>query len=287
MAKLDAPQVADLLLEIGRRASLEAGNPYKAKAYIRAAESLRTLVIPLGEVVRRSQLRAIPGIGDAIARRIIELRNNGTDEALERQRAKFPASVLELLAIPRLKPSAVAKLNDLGITTLAEAGDAARQGRLRKVKGLGASAERKILEGIAMLRDAEGSLRVNRAEELLLHAAEVLRNKGLDDVTIAGDFRRGCELVSELRLVATSTASRKASQERSGAVRVDVVAPERFGSSLLYATGNQQHLEQLEAVAQRKGLILNPDGLGKHGAQQTSRTEQAIYRDLGLSYIPP
>ena len=80
MAKLDAPQVADLLLEIGRRASLEAGNPYKAKAYIRAAESLRTLVIPLGEVVRRSQLRAIPGVGDAIARRIIELRNNGTDK---------------------------------------------------------------------------------------------------------------------------------------------------------------------------------------------------------------
>jgi DNA polymerase/3'-5' exonuclease PolX len=62
MTTLDAPQVA---LEIGRRASLEGGNPYKATAYIRAAESLRTLVIPLDEVVRRSQLRAIPGVGDA------------------------------------------------------------------------------------------------------------------------------------------------------------------------------------------------------------------------------
>ncbi len=60
MAKLDGPQVADLLLEIGRRTSLEGGNPYKAKAYIRAAESLRPLVIPLDEVVRRSLLRAIP-----------------------------------------------------------------------------------------------------------------------------------------------------------------------------------------------------------------------------------
>ena len=252
MAKLDAPQVADLLLEIGRRASLEGGNPYKAKAYIRAAESLRTLVIPLDEVVRRSQLRAIPGVGDAIARRIIELRDNGTDEALERQRGKFPASLLELLDIPRLKPSAIVKLNDLGITTLAEAEDAARQGRLRKVKGLGASVERKILEGIAMRRGAEGSLRVNRAEELLLHAAEVLRMQGLDDVTIAGDFRRGCELVSELRLVATSTACQKVSQERLGAVRVDIVAPETFGSALLYATGNQKHLEQLEALARSK-----------------------------------
>jgi DNA polymerase (family 10) len=167
MAKLDAPQVADLLLEIGRRASLEGGNPYKAKAYMRAAESLRTLVIPLDEVVRRSQLRAIAGVGDAIARRIIVLRDNGTDEALERQRRSFPGSLLELLSIPRLKPSAVMKLKDVGITTLAEAEDAAQQGRLRKVKGLGASVERKILEGIAMVRGAEGALRVNRAEELL------------------------------------------------------------------------------------------------------------------------
>src|SRR4051794_40217171 len=153
MAKLDGPQVAGLLLEIGRRTSLEGGNPYKARAYIRAAESLRTLVIPLDEVVRRSQLRAIPGVGDAIARRIIELRDNGTDDALDRQREKFPASLLELLDIPRLKPSAVVKLIELGITTLAQAEDAARQGYLRKVKGLGASVERKILEGIAMRRD--------------------------------------------------------------------------------------------------------------------------------------
>jgi DNA polymerase (family X) len=52
MAMLDAQQVAGLLLEIGRRASLEGGNPYKSRAYIRAAESLRTLVVPLDEVIR-------------------------------------------------------------------------------------------------------------------------------------------------------------------------------------------------------------------------------------------
>src|SRR5215468_7098800 len=60
MRRLDAQQVAELLLEIGRRSSLEGGNPYKASAYIRAAESLRALVVPLGEVIGRSQLRALP-----------------------------------------------------------------------------------------------------------------------------------------------------------------------------------------------------------------------------------
>ncbi len=139
MAKLEAPQVADLLLEIGRRASLD-----EAKSYIRAAESLRTLVTPLDQVIRRSQLRDIPGIGDAVARRIIELRDKGTDQGLERMWAKYPAGLLELLSIPRLKPAAIAKLYSLGIASLLEE-QAARHGGLRKVKGLGASVERKIL----------------------------------------------------------------------------------------------------------------------------------------------
>ena len=131
MRRLDAQQVAELLLEIGRRSSLEGGNPYKAGAYIRAAESLRALVVPLGKVIRRSQLRALPGIGDAIARRIVKLSEKGTDEGLERLRARYPASLLELMNIPRLKPTAVIRLHkELGIANLKEAEAAAREGRL-------------------------------------------------------------------------------------------------------------------------------------------------------------
>src|SRR5215468_1609513 len=138
MRRLDAQQVAELLLEIGRRSSLEGGNPYKARAYIRAAESLRALVVPLEEVIGRSQLRALPGIGDAIARRIVELREKGTDEALEGLRSRYPASLLELMNIPRLQPNAVVRLHkELGIASLEEAEAAAREGRLRRVQGLG------------------------------------------------------------------------------------------------------------------------------------------------------
>lgn len=199
MAKLEAPEVADLLLEIGRRASLEGGNPYKAKAYIRAAESLRSLVIPLGEIICRSELRAIPGIEDGIARRIIQLRDKGTDDGLERLRRNFPGSLLELLSIPRLKPSVILKLHkELGINSAADAEVAAQQGRLRKVKGLGASVERKILEGLALARSAEGQLRVNRAEELLLHAGEQLKRQGATHVTIAGIFGVGASWLATL-----------------------------------------------------------------------------------------
>jgi DNA polymerase (family 10) len=286
MRRLDAQQVADLLLEIGRRSSLEGGNPYKARAYIRAAESLRALVVPLGAVIRRSQLRALPGIGDAIARRILELREKGTDESLERLRAKYPPSLLELMDIPRLKPGAVTRLHkELGIANLKAAEAAARAGRLRKVKGLGLAVERQILEGAPLARGAQGRMRANRAAELLQAAAEALRSQGLENITVAGELRRGCEIVSNLRLV--GTAPDVTAHTRLGAVGVELVPPDKLGSALLFATGSDAHLAQLEDLAKKKGLILTRDGIGKPGGPLRGRTEEELYRRLGLSFIPP
>ena len=286
MRRLEAQQVAELLLEIGRRSSLEGGNPYKARAYIRAAESLRALVFPLDEVIRRSQLRALPGIGDAIARRVVELKEKGTDEGLERLRAKYPASLLELMNIPRLKPSAVTRLHkELGIANLRQAEEAAREGRLRKVKGLGLTVERQILEGAPLARDVQARMRANRAAELLQSAAEVLRSQGFENITIAGELRRGCEIVSDLTLVGTSVAA--TAHTRLAAVGVDLVPPDKLGSALLFATGSQAHLTQLENLARKNGLILTREGIGKPGGDLRGRTEEEIYRRLGLSFIPP
>src|SRR5262249_56476006 len=123
---------------------------------------------PLGEVTGRPQRRALRGIGDAIARRIVELSEKGTDEGLERLRARYPASLLELMNIPRLKPTAVIRLHkELGIANLKEAEAAAREGGLRKVKGLGLTVERQILQGAPLARDVQGRMRANRAAELL------------------------------------------------------------------------------------------------------------------------
>jgi DNA polymerase (family X) len=283
---LDAQEVAELLLEIGGRSSLEGGNPYKARAYVRAAESLRALVVPLGEVIGRSQLRALPGIGDAIARRIVALREKGTDEGLERLRARYPASLLELLNIPRLKPSAVTQLHkEFGIATLREAEVAAREGRLRKVKGLGLIVERQILEGAPLARDVPGRMRANRAAELLQGAAEALRSQGFENITVAGELRRGCEIVSDLTLVGTSAEA--TAHTRLGAVGVDLVPPDKLGGTLLFATGSEAHLAQLENLARKKGLILTSDGIGKPGGPLRGRTEEEIYRRLGLCFIPP
>jgi len=113
----------------------------------------------------------------------------------------------------------------------------------------------------------------------------VLRSQGFENITVAGELRRGCEVVSDLTLVGTSAAA--TTHTRLGAVGVDLVPPDKFGSSLLFATGSQTHLAQLENLARKKGLILTPDGIGKPGGPLRGRTEEAIYHRLGLCFIPP
>jgi DNA polymerase/3'-5' exonuclease PolX len=114
------------------RTSLRGGNPYRAKAYARAADSLAALVVPLDQIIA---LTEIPGIGDAIADIVTKLHRTVTHPGLEAMRKEIPASVLEMLAVPGLRPDKVLKLyKELGIISLAGLEQAARgppQGRER------------------------------------------------------------------------------------------------------------------------------------------------------------
>ena len=108
MAPLDASAVARLLNEFARHFALRGGNPYRARAYSRAAESLATLTLPLEDLIRQERLRDIPGVGDAIADIITKLHTTGTHPSLEAMRKEVPAGVLDFLTIPGLRQGAKA-----------------------------------------------------------------------------------------------------------------------------------------------------------------------------------
>jgi hypothetical protein len=147
MLQRNANEVADLLEEIGHRAAFEGGNPYKAKAYVRAASSLRRLPRPLGELVEQQALQTIPGIGAAIAKRIENLYRGESDETLERMRRKLPTGLLDILAIPGLKPQTIMKLHDLlGVNSLEDLEAACSNGKVATTKGLVVSAARGSIE---------------------------------------------------------------------------------------------------------------------------------------------
>nr|WP_249816544.1 PHP domain-containing protein [Bradyrhizobium sp. 159] len=273
--------------EYAQRTALRGGNPYRAKAYARAADNLAALVVPLHVLIEEDRLTEIPGIGEAIADIITKLYRTGTHPSLEKLRKEIPAGVLELLTVPGLRPEKVLKLyKDLGITSLSELETAAEQDRIKKAKGLGAALQTKIVENLAIAKSGKGRLHLHRAAALLEHATDSLRKARpeLKRLSIAGDFRRGCELVADLAIVAEAAGS--GSVIESGGLQVHLADRKHFGAALLHATGSPVHLDQLRALADKKGMRLEPDGLHK-GRSVVAETEEDIYRALGLPFIAP
>jgi DNA polymerase (family 10) len=291
MAPLDASDVAKLLAEYGRRIALAGGNPYRSKAYLRAAESLAALVEPLDRIVAEGRLRDIPGVGDAIADIVTKLHRKGTHPSLERMRREVPEGVLEMLSIPGLRPDKVVKLyKQFGFASLAELETAARQDRIKTVKGLGRALQRKIVQGLEIRKTALGARHLHRAAELIAAAEKNLQRAlpDLERIVPAGDFRRGSELVCDLALVAQATALADGPDVlKTGQLSVYLTDPEHFGISLLLATGSQAHLQELRALAEMQGLRLSDQGLRRGDKVLASKTEADIYQALGLQYIEP
>jgi DNA polymerase (family 10) len=286
----DARQVAKLLREYAQRTALRGGNPYRAKAYSRAADSLAALAIPLNMLIEEDRLTEIPGVGEAIADIITKLHRTGSHPSLEKLRKEIPAGVLEMLTVPGLRPEKVLRLHkDLGIASLAELEAAARDNRIQEAKGLGASLQTKILQNLAIAKSGEGRLHLHRAAALIEHAQASLAKlrPDLKQVTVAGDFRRGCELVADLSLVAEAAEEEDTTAApNSSGLKVHVTDRKHFGATLLHATGSPEHLDQLRTLAERKGMTLQADGLQK-GPRLVTAKEAEIYHALGLPFIEP
>lgn len=285
----DHQTVAKLLREYAQRAALRGGNPYRAKAYSRAADSLAALAIPLHVVIEEGRLTEIPGVGDAIADIITKLHRTGSHPSLEKLRKVVPAGVLEMLTVPGLRPDKVLRLySDLGIASLTELEAAAKDDRIKKAKGLGAALQTKILQNLAIAKSGEGRLHLHRAAALLAHAQDSIRKSRpeLKRVTIAGDFRRGCELVGDLAIVAEAANSDKTWMPPAEGLQVRVSDRKHFGATLLFATGSAAHIERLRTLAAEKEMRLEADGLHK-GRTLIAGDEAEIYRALGLPFIDP
>lgn len=291
MPSLPAPEVAVLLREFGQHTALRGGNPYRAKAYARAAENLLALTEPLDDLIAEGRLKEIPGVGDAIADIIAKLHKTGDHPSLHAMRKEIPSGVLEMLGIPGLRPDKVLKIyQELGISSVHELEAAAKADRLKSVKGLGAALQTKILQGIEIRRKGEGRRHIHRAAMLLKSAQQQLRKSKLQikQVLPAGDFRRGCELVADLAMVVETSnlegGPRKL--DSNSELSVWLTDKRQLGATLMLATGSQEHIAQLRELAAKKKMTLDETGL-HFGSKVVARKEKEIYAALGLQFIEP
>src|SRR5689334_17220241 len=174
MKKADIATVAQRLEKLGQRIALEGGNPYRARAYSRAAQNLALSPAPLDKLIAQGGLTQIPGIGDALAAVITEIYETGDYSGLKARKESVPDSVLNMLRIPGLRPERIRKLHtELGISSVEELEKAARTDRLKSAKGFGPAFQAKVLQGIALSRQAKGR-HIHRAAAALEQAAAQL-----------------------------------------------------------------------------------------------------------------
>jgi DNA polymerase (family 10) len=291
MPALGAPDVSQLLREFGQRTALRGGNPYRAKAYMRAAENLLALTEPLEDLVAQHRLKEIPGVGDAIADIITKLHKTGSHPSLQAMRKEIPVGALEMLGIPGLPPDKVLKIyKELGISSLDKLEQAAKEDRLKSLKGLGAALQSKILQGIEIRRKGEGQRHLHRAAMLLDSAREQLqRSKSeVKQIIPAGDFRRGCELVADLALVVETSKLEGEPRKLVSNSQLSVWLSDnrRLGATLMLATGSERHIEQLRELAAKKHMTLDERGL-HIGRKVVAAKEEEIYDALGLQFVEP
>jgi DNA polymerase (family 10) len=285
---LDRFEIARALREIGALLELEGENPFKVRAYENGARALEGLAGDLGAVVAAERLTDLPGIGEALAKKIAELHRTGTTKLLDELRARHPPGTLELLQVPDLGPKKAAALQAaLGIASVADLEAACAAGRVRGVKGFGEKTEQRILEGIRRMRARAADPRVllvdavEAGEALLAH---LRASPAAARVELAGSARRFRETVGDLDLVAASDdpaalaerlaafplvaevlarGGTKTTVRLASGLQVDlrVVPPEDFPTLLHHMTGSKAHHVKLRGIARDAGYTLSEWGI--------------------------
>ncbi len=288
---------------------------FRARAYERASEEVATLDREVQDIYHEQGLkgvRGIPGVGDGIAHHLELLVTTGSFPEFQKLHAKVPAHITELRQIAGVGPKAIRDLYlNLGIRTVRDLEKAARAGKIRSLPGFGERSEEKILQGISFLKKNVGRYWLGDVRELVQTMEEQLRLiEGVDQVTTAGSYRRRQETVGDIDVLVTAKDAKKvmkvflempevaevlAHGPTKSTVRlkmgiqadVRVVPDEDYGAALQYFTGSKDHNVDVRTIAVRKGYKLNEYGLFKGKKKIAGRTEEEVYRALGLLYIEP
>lgn len=310
-------EIAEQFYLIAQLLSLTDENPFKVRAYEKAAQVIESLPEPIEEISKDFQrLSSIPGVGKSIAEKVIEYLNTGRIQRLEELRSKFPEGIFEMLKIPGLGPKRVKLLFEkLGISNVDTLKEYAQKGMLKSLPGFGEKVEKNILEGIQMLSVSEQRLLLFDAIKVVEEILGELKNKDIINIDPCGSLRRKKETVGDIDILCCVKEGKErqtiekftklsmvkkvsACGETKGSIithsnlQVDlrVVPKEVYGAALQYFTGSKQHNIHLREIANKKNLTISEYGVFKIGKKDKpicGETEQEVYEILGLQYIEP
>jgi len=314
MAKIENKEIAKILYEIGGHLEIK-GIQFKPRTYEKAGYSIENLEEEVSEIYKKGGLKAvedIPGVGVSIAKKIEELIKTGHLKYYEKLKKFLPVKVGELSSVEGVGPKMIFKLyKKLKVKNINDLEKAAKAGKIAKIAGLGKKAEEKILKGIEFLRKSGGRFLLGSILPQVRLIENRLRNlKEIDRVAIAGSIRRMQETIGDLDILVTSKKPEKVMDffismpeiahvysrgNTKTMVRLKdgmdadlrVVPDKSFGAALQYFTGDKRHNITLRVLAEKKKYKLNEYGLWRGKKLIAGRTEEEIYRALGMATPPP
>jgi len=291
-------QIADRLAGLAQLLSASKENPYKVKAYHRAATQVRSLSESLDELVRdNADLTRFTGIGEAIAGAIREIVLTGTLRKLDTLRSQARPEVASLADYPRLDPKRVLRIyKKLKISSIDALRENLESGEIESIFG------RRVAQHVRQGLFEARAILLYRADNLRNAIEEFLTEKcGVKAVHVVGAYRRRVEVIEEIAfliqtddfpavirkveryggrtpLVESSTDNAVFAMSAGVRLLLHLVPAHEWGLSLVATTGSEAHLEKLEAVT---GKLISLRAKGSF------RNEAAFYGAFGLSYIEP
>jgi DNA polymerase (family 10) len=305
--------IAEMLRRVADLLEIEGANPFRIRAYRRAALTVEDLPQSAAKMVAEGKtLVGLPGIGKDLAGKITEIIETGHLKALAEIEARTPTTLAALTTVPGLGPKRVHRLHRaLGIKTFKDLERAATAHKLRKLKGFTAKTEEKILADIKESRKRELRFKIATAGDFAETLCTYLKaDPNVGRVVVAGSYRRRKETVGDLDILVTCAKGQEAVNRfveydeiakvvakgstratvllRSG-IQVDLrVVPEKsYGAALHYFTGSKAHNIAIRKIGQARGLKINEYGIFRDGKRVGGRTEEEVFAAVKLPYIEP
>jgi len=309
-------EIAKIFRGITQILEIKGDNPFRIRAYEKAAQNIEGLTEDIEVLIREERLDTIPGIGKDLAEKIKEIAETGKLKQYEELKRSIPLGLVELLNIPGVGPRTAKLLyEELKIKNISDLEKKAKEGKLLRLFGIKEKTVENILKGIELLKRGRERMPLALAQATADVFLNVLKNlKEVELISPAGSLRRKKETIRDIDILVTSKESDKvmdaftrlavvkeilAKGETKSSVltkddiQVDVrvVEPKSFGAALLYFTGSKNFNIKLRQIALKRNLKINEYGVfslrDKKGKWLGGETEEEIFKFLKLPFIVP
>jgi len=306
---MDNTQIIQALLEMAEGVTFLDDNPFKARAYRKAAQSISRLCMPVREILESGDISVVDGIGRAIEAKLRAWVIDDDLSALEKMRSRLPDGFNELTRVSGLGMKRIRQIhNELGISTLEDLIDAGRSGRLSTLKGFSQKNIVKLLDSAGHVLGYRGKYRLDKGLACAGEILSIFKGLGLR-AELSGECRRSMEVINSVELVVEVQGSDTDEIIRAlpsfdlnkmpgddvltgSAVgwpdlRVYCAEKDIFHLRWFLSTGSAEHVSRIKARAGLSNIDIRDNGLYRDSKKLDISSEEDIYALLGMQYIRP